>query len=45
MIVGPEGVGKTSLLRTLIGQTFREDEKSTEFLNTYDLQVNKISPD
>ena len=43
MIVGPEGVGKTSLLRALTGQTFREDEKSTEFLNKYDLQVHKFS--
>ena len=45
MIVGPEGVGKTSLLRVLTGQTFQEDEKTTEFLNKYDLQVQKLSLD
>ena len=45
MIVGPEGVGKTSLLRVLTGQTFQENEKTTDFLNKYNLQVQKLSHD
>ena len=45
MIVGPEGVGKTSLLRALTGQSFQPDETSTEFLNKYDLLVQKLSHD
>ena len=45
MIVGPEDIGKTSLLRVLTGQTFREDEKTTDFLNKYNLLVQKLSLD
>ena len=43
MVVGPEGVGKTSLLRHLIGLPFRIDQESTPLLNKFDLQVHKIS--
>ncbi|KAI6658320.1 Caspase-3 [Oopsacas minuta] len=45
MIVGPEGVGKTSLLRNLTGLPFKIDEESTPFINKFDLQVHKISQD
>ena len=45
MIVGPEGVGKTSLLRALTGQTFQEDENTTKFVDKYNLQVQKLSHD
>ena len=45
MVVGPEGVGKTSLLRALTGQLFQPDEKATKFLDKYDLQVQKMSHD
>ena len=43
MIVGPEGVGKTSLLHHLIGLPFQDNQESTPFLNKFDLQVHKIS--
>ena len=43
MVVGPEGVGKTSLLRSLTGLPFKFDQESTPFLNKFDLQVHKIS--
>ena len=45
MIVGPEDVGKTSLLRVLTGQNFKEEEPSTEFIQKYDIQVQKFSHD
>ena len=45
MIVGPEGVGKTSLLRVLTGKTFQQQEKTTQFLNKYNLQIQKLSKD
>ena len=43
MVVGPEGVGKTSLLRYLIGLPFQIHENSTPFINKFDLHVHKIS--
>ena len=45
MVVGPEGVGKTSLLHVLTGQTLDDNEKGTEFLNKYNLLVQKMSND
>ena len=45
MILGPEGIGKTSLLRVLTGQPFQENEESTQFIAKYDLQVQKLSHD
>ena len=45
MVVGPEDVGKTSLLRVLTGQPFQEEEESTPFLKKYDLQVEKLTYD
>ena len=43
MVVGPEGVGKTSLLRYLSGLPFQIHENSTPFINKLDLQIHKIS--
>lgn len=45
MIVGPEGVGKTSLLKSLTGKTFEENEVSTSFIEKFDLSVQTISND
>lgn len=45
MVVGPEGVGKTSLLRALTGKEFRSDETSTPFIDKFDVQIHKISND
>ena len=39
MVVGPEGVGKTSLLRYLSGLPFQIHENSTPFINKLDLQI------
>ena len=45
MVVGPEGVGKTSLLRALTGKIFQSDEQTTAFLGKYDLHIQKMSHD
>ena len=45
MIVGPKGSGKTSLLRTLIGQSFNENEESTKLLVKHNLLVQKQTLD
>ena len=45
MVVGPEGVGKTSLLRALTGKPFEENQTSTPFIDKFDVQIHKISKD
>ena len=45
MVVGPEGVGKTSLLRALTGQPFQSNQASTPFIDKFDVQIHKISKD
>ncbi|KAI6658473.1 caspase-3 [Oopsacas minuta] len=45
MVVGPEGVGKTSLLRALTGQPFEANQTSTPFIDKFDVQIHKISKD
>ena len=45
MVIGPEGVGKTSLLRILTGKSLQKDEKSTAFIKKYDMHVQKLTHD
>ena len=43
MVVGPEGVGKTSLLRALTGKPFKTNQASTPFIDKFDVQIHKIN--
>ena len=45
MLVGPEEAGKTSLLRVLTGKKLQVKEKTTKFIDKYNLQVQKLSHD
>ena len=45
MLVGPKGVGKTSLFRLLIGQPFNANEESTNFSVKYNMKLHKQSND
>ena len=45
MIVGPEGVGKTSLLKALRLQPFEEEENSTDFIEKTDISITDLKQD
>ena len=45
MIVGPEGVGKTSLLKALRLQPFKEEDSSTDFIEKTDISITDLKKD
>ena len=45
MVVGSEGVGKTSLLKALRDQPFEEKETSTNFIEKTDITITELSND